>query len=91
LRGDHFVLISENCGKDIVKVYRYRATLSAPISQDSPVGWVFYKTDIFQNCIIKTIKSSDTIGKSGRFDAICDSFSYIIFGRPSKTKYLLKK
>jgi hypothetical protein len=85
LTDDHFVLLSENYSKNIVKVFRYRATLRAPVLADSPVGWTFYKTDLFQNWITKTIKSSTAIDKSSRFKAIRDSFSYVIFGAPLST------
>jgi hypothetical protein len=85
LNDDHFVLLSERCNRNIVKVFRYRTALRAPVIADFQVGWAFYKTDVFQNWISKTIKSSTVIGKSGRFKAICDSFSYIIFGAPSDT------
>jgi hypothetical protein len=81
---NHKILLSERHNNNVTRIFRYRTALAAPVQAGDIVGWVFYKSVIFQNPTIKEIRSDRNIEKANWLCVLLDSAMYLIFGRPFK-------
>jgi hypothetical protein len=80
---NHWILLSRNHGRNATRIFRYRTALAAPIHAGDVIGWVFYKSAVFSNPIVKHLESTHSIQKAGRLKILLDSMMYLIFGKPA--------
>lgn len=82
----HKILMSNKLPKKIEKIIRYRTIVRAPVNIGDDLGVVFYCIDLFQNPIVKVIRSKREIKQATWFKCIYDSFLYLIFGPTTHVK-----
>ncbi|MBR1944500.1 MAG: hypothetical protein IJ848_03460 [Alphaproteobacteria bacterium] len=79
------ILMVKNRPEKVSRKIRYLMRIRAPVHQSDTIGWVFYKTSLFDNPIKYTLKSKQIIKKGGIFNNLLDSIHYIIYNRPRRT------
>ena len=78
------ILMVKNRPEKVARKIKYLMRIRAPVHQSDTIGWVFYKTSLFDNPIQYTLKSKQIIKKGGIFNNLFDSISYIVYNRPSR-------
>ena len=76
------ILMVKNRQEKITRTIRYLMRIRAPVHQSDTIGWVFYKTSLFDNPIKYTLKAKYIIQKGGLFNNLLDSIHYIIYNSP---------
>lgn len=76
------VLMIKNKQEKINRTIRYLMRIRAPIHKLDTIGWVFYKTSLFDNPIKYILKAKCIIPKGGLFNNFLDSIHYIIYNSP---------
>lgn len=72
----------KNKQEKILRNIKYLSRIIAPVHPYDTVGWVFYKTSLFENPIQYKLKAKQVIQKGNIFSNLLDSISYIIYNRP---------
>ena len=76
------VLMVNKKQEKINRTIRYLMRIRAPVHQSDTIGWVFYKTSLFDNPIKYTLKAKYIIQKGGLFNNFLDSIHYILYNSP---------
>ncbi|MDR0695681.1 MAG: hypothetical protein LBF56_02850 [Holosporales bacterium] len=87
---DSQILMAHGCSRHLLKIYRYRTILPAPVSTNDEIGIVIYVTEIFRNPLSKPIKPGANVARSDTFHTLLDSFTYVIYGTPYAKKFTKK-
>ena len=82
LNNSENMLCVSNHKDQIARTIRYKMRVTAPIKPLDQIGWIFYKTSIFDNPIKKNIFANTKIDSSSAIKSILDSISFIIYNRP---------
>ena len=78
------ILMVKNRTEKVERKVKYLMRIRAPVHQSDTIGWIFYKTSLFDNPIEYTLKAKKIINKSGIFNNLLDSISYIIYNKPRR-------
>jgi hypothetical protein len=90
INENHLLLLSKKYPAKVKRILKYISKIAAPIKFEDNLGRIFYLTEIFENPIVKQIKSNGSIKKGGKFKTIIDAFCYVIFGTTTPTKLIEK-
>ncbi|MDR2666864.1 MAG: hypothetical protein LBB34_01960 [Holosporales bacterium] len=90
INEDHLLLMSKKYQTKITRTIKHIAKIAAPINVDDEFGQIFYLTEIFENPVVKRIKSCQAVMKGSKLQTIIDAFYYVIFGTTVQTKPIEK-
>lgn len=87
LNYNNNILMVKNKQEKIIRTIKYLSRIRAPVHQSDTIGWIFYKTSLFEKPIKYTLKAKQSIQKGNIFNNLLDSISYIIYNSPRKKYY----
>ena len=78
------ILMIKGKQEKVMRTIKYITRIRAPVHELDTIGWVFYKTSLFEKPIKYTLKAKQIINKGNIFNNLLDSIWYIIYNSPRK-------